>query len=125
MNGKHRRGLQLSGCLQGDFDSFQKQQEGQRSVQHGNSSITRIPSSYLFVLGVDEKSYAAHLGGSQQAAPSRCQQELATYPLSLYLAIHCEARKSKCRYVVPSESAPHNLRRRGVDDGCRTQAVKA
>src|ERR1700722_2964418 len=36
-----------------------------------------------------------------------------------------QARQAKRRHVVPSQPAPHNFRRPGVCDRCRTQAVEA
>lgn len=74
-DGGHKANSEFSGSLQCHFDGRQGQQEGQRHIQHRDCSLTGIPSSYLFVLGVDEKRHAADIDRDQQAASSRCEQE--------------------------------------------------
>ena len=85
-------------------------------VRQRHGTVTRVPFCCPLILGVDKKGDAADFGRRQQTASSRCEQKLSAKTLSLYLAIHSEARQPEYWHVMTCQPVPYDLRRPGIFD---------
>src|SRR5271166_4870908 len=78
---------QLASALERVDGRGERQDEGERRIEQGESAIAFVPARRSFVLGVDQQSDAADIIGDAHAAVGRTQQESAAEPLALRRSI--------------------------------------
>ena len=103
----------------------ERQDEGERRIEQGESAIAFVPARRAFVLGVDQQSDAADIIGDADAAFGRTQQESAAEPLALRRPINGEPAEAKHRHVVTAETLLRESGRAAVFERRGAQRVEA
>jgi hypothetical protein len=103
----------------------ERQDEGERRIEQGESAMAFVPARRAFILGVDQQSDAADIIRDADAAVGRTQQESAAEPLALRCPINGEPAEAKHRHVVTAETLLRESGRAAVFERRRAQRVEA